>query len=166
MLWLSQEHSRFCFISLLLHDIQDHAARFRAPLRRGVDGDGLLGSAGVLLPMDVNPAAKQPAQTSPSDGSGVTRRLLRAQELRKTRFHTCSSFGVNLGVSCIYQHPAHTSPGSVWFRAVRIGFGPRSPVGPEVLEAEGCHNINQCLEGAEQILNWTRALNNLAYHHL
>lgn len=116
-LWLSQEHSRFRFISLLLHDVQDHAACFRAPLRRGVDGDGLLGSAGVLLPMDVNPAAKQPAERSPSDGSGVTRRVLRAQELRKTRFNTCSSCGVNLAVSCIYQHLAHAQAvfGFGWF---------------------------------------------------
>lgn len=106
--------------------------------------------------MDVNPAAKQPAERSPSDGSGVTQRFLRAQELRKTHFNTRSSFGVNLGLSCIYHHLAHASPGSAWFRVVWIGFGPRSPVGPEVLEAEGCHNINQGIEGAEQNLNWTK----------
>jgi len=30
-----------------------------------MDGDGLLGSASILLPMDVNPMAKQPAERRP-----------------------------------------------------------------------------------------------------
>lgn len=50
-------------------------------------------------------------------GLGNTQRLLRAQELRKTHFSTCSSFGVNLGLRRIYHCPAHASPRQ------KFGFG-------------------------------------------
>jgi len=46
---------RLGVFGLLVHDVQDHAARGRAALRRGVDADRLLGGAGVLLAVHVDP---------------------------------------------------------------------------------------------------------------
>lgn len=123
----SQGHLRFSFISLLLHDIKDHATRFGAPLWRGMDGDGLFGGASVLLPMDVNPTVKQPAERSPLRCVWCHTKAFKSSgaELaihRKAHFNTCSSFGVNLGLTDVHL----PSPGLMqaqaafhfgWFRS-------------------------------------------------
>lgn len=53
---------RLGVFSLLVHDVQDHAARRRASLRGGVDADRLLSSACVLLAVHVNPAEREQDQ--------------------------------------------------------------------------------------------------------
>lgn len=50
---------RLGVFGLLLHDVQDHAARSGAALGRGVDADGLLSSSCILFTMYINPAARE-----------------------------------------------------------------------------------------------------------
>ena len=56
---------RLGVFGLLLHDVQDHAARGGAALRGGVDADGLLRRPCVLLAVHVDPAGthKEPSRS-------------------------------------------------------------------------------------------------------
>ena len=49
---------RLGVLGLLVHDVQDHAARGRAALWGGVDADWLLGGACVLLAVHIDPARR------------------------------------------------------------------------------------------------------------
>lgn len=170
---LNQGHLRFSFISFLLHDIKDHATCFRAPLRRGMDGDGLFSSASVLLPMDVNPTVKQPAERSPlrcvwchikafeSSGAELATH-------RKAHFNTCTSSGVNLGLADIHL----PSPGPMqaqavfcfcWFRSVLSYIHLRDlRSGWELRDVSQRQKMHQ--EGARTNPQLDKALRNLVHH--
>lgn len=50
---------QFGLVSLFLHNLKDHAARFRCPFWGGMDGDGFLCGSRVLLSVDVYPIGKE-----------------------------------------------------------------------------------------------------------
>jgi len=126
-----------------------------------MDGDRLFSGASVLLPMDVNPTVKQPADRSPLRCAWHHPKAFESSgaELAvhtKAHFNTCSSSGVNLGLA--------DTPGLMQAQAVlRFGwFRPDLSYTrlSDLRSAWELRNVNQHQtvhqEGAEQLLNWTK----------
>ena len=130
-----------------------------------MDGDGLFGSAGVLLPMDVNPTVKTTSREEPPEMRLVSHKAFESSgaELAihgTAHFNTCSSFGVNLALADVQLPSPGLMQGQValrfgWFRSdlryVRL-YDPRSAW--ELRDVNQRQTMHQ--EGAEQILNWTK----------